>query len=114
MTQFAKYDKTGRVLFLGDVPEEMLALQGDRVFVGPIDPETQYIVGGQARARPANPAARQGQNLYNLPAPCQITINGKVYDCPDTTAALDFTYPGTYHVRVSAFPFLDAEFELTI
>lgn len=113
MTVFAKYDETGRVLFHGDVPESMLALQGERIFAGEIDGHTHYVVDGAARLRPKSRAVRVGDNLMNLPIPCTILINGRAYECKDGVAALTFTYPGTYRVIVQAFPFLDAEFEIT-
>lgn len=113
MTTFAKYDDSGRVLFNADVPESMIELQGGMIYIGEIDGSTQYVLNGVKTQRPANPARRQGACLVNLPAPCTIQINGTPYACADTTAALSFTYPGEYRVTVSAFPYLDAQFDLS-
>jgi hypothetical protein len=113
MKSFTRYDpESGKVLSVGAVPESMIELQGANVFVGEIDADTQYVKDGQACQRPVNPASRTENLLHQLPAPCQIIINGKSYPCADPTAELTFTYPGTYQVRVEAFPFLDASFEV--
>ncbi|MDQ1817294.1 hypothetical protein RBA41_28710 [Massilia sp. CCM 9210] len=112
MTTFAKYDIDGRVLFHGDVPKSMIALQGDRVFVGDIDGRTHYVRDGHKYARPANPALLVGLDLTQLPMPCDVVINDKTYPCGDGRATLSFKLPGRYRVRVVAFPFLDANFEI--
>lgn len=114
MTQFAKYDEQGRVLFIGDVPESMLALQGERVFVGEIDGALEYVNAGNKQPRPANPAMLAGQTLHNLPVPCVIKINKQEYPCNEASAMLDFTYPGLYRITVRAFPFLDGVFEVQV
>lgn len=110
--KFAKYDETGCILFIGEVPEFMLELQGDNVYVGSVDQATQYIKAGALLDRPTSPAKLAGASLINLPSPCTITINGAAYPCADTSAELDFTYPGTYRVKVGAWPYLDAAFEV--
>lgn len=112
MTLFARYDENGRVLFNAEVPESMIELQGPMIYIGEIDARTQYVLNGKKTQRPANPAQRHGACLVNLPAPCTIDINGRPYACTDTTATLSFTYPGEYRVTVSAFPYLDAQFDI--
>ncbi len=113
MTEFTRYDTNGRVLVTGSVPEAMIELQGGLIVHGKIDGRTHYVFEGTATPRPQNPATLSGADLSGLPAPCQIIINGVVYECEEATATLDFTYPGNYDVRVSAFPYLDAVFEVT-
>lgn len=112
--QFAKYDEQGRVLFIGDVPESMLALQGERVFIGEIDGALEYVHAGNKHPRPANPACLTGYELHNLPVPCKIRINQREYACSEASAALELTYPGLYRIAVQAFPFLDANFEVQV
>lgn len=112
MTTFAKYDIDGLVLFHGDVPESMIALQGDRVFVGDIDGRTHYVRDGHKHARPANTAMLVGLDLTRLPMPCEVVINDKIYPCGEGRATLNFNLPGLYRIRVVAFPFLDALFEI--
>ncbi|MFB9246419.1 hypothetical protein [Massilia antarctica] len=112
MTTFAKYDVDGRVLFNGDVPESMLALQGQRIFVGDIDGRTRYVRDGHKHARPESPALLTGRDLTQLPMPCKVVINDKTYPCGEGRATLNFNLPGLYRVRIVAFPFLDALFEI--
>ncbi|WP_338848761.1 hypothetical protein V8J88_07545 [Massilia sp. W12] len=112
--EFAKYGELGRVLFIGDVPQDMLALQGERTFIGRIDPVREYVRDGKACPRPANPARLDGLHLRALPAPCVVVINGKRYDCAEAEAELSFTYPGKYRVRVEAFPWMDVEFTVEV
>jgi hypothetical protein len=111
--RFAKYDQSGRILFIGEVPESMLDAQtadGNALVVGVADPATDYVRRGRITARPVNPAQLDGLQLTGLPAPCAIHINGQRYDCPDREATLHFSYPGSYQIRVEAFPYLDAIF----
>jgi hypothetical protein len=110
---FVKHDAAGRILFCGGVPEAMIELQGQDVWVGKADPRYHYIAGGVRLDRPVNPAKLAGARLSKLPVPCVITINGTRYDCADQSADLDFTYSGTYTIGVEAFPYLDAEFTVT-
>lgn len=114
MTTFTKYDIDGRVLFHGDVPDSMIALQGERVFVGNVDGRTQYVRDGHRHARPANPALLVGLELTQLPMPCEVVINDKTYPCGGGRATVNFNLPGQYRVRIVAFPFLDALFEIQV
>ena len=113
MTDFAKYDDTGRILATGSMPASMLELQEGNIYVGTADADSQYIVGGAATPRPANPATLSGTILSNLPVPCVIRINASEYPCTDSTATLNLTLAGTYTITVTAFPFLDAIFTVT-
>jgi hypothetical protein len=76
--------------------------------------DSHYVVDGVVTERPANPATLNGMTLANLPVPCTIRINSAEYPCNDTTAELTFDYPATYAIRVMAFPYLDASFEVTV
>lgn len=71
-----------------------------------------YTVSGQVVPRPVNPATRDGHTLMNLPAPCTIHINEAAYLCGDSIAVMTFSQPGTYRVRVEAWPYLDKEFTI--
>ena len=71
---------------------------------------TKYVVAGAVVDRPANPAVLTGAVLSDLPIPCKIQINAASYDCAEATATLAFDHPGTYSIRVVAFPHVDAEF----
>lgn len=98
------------MLFVGDVPESMLALQGERMFIGEIDGALEYVSAGNNQPRLAKPASLTGFELHNLPVPCKI--NQREYACSDASAAIEFTYPGLYRITVQAFPFLYASFEV--
>lgn len=41
--KFARYGVDGQIQFIGEMPESMLKLQGQYVYVGDADPRTQYI-----------------------------------------------------------------------
>jgi hypothetical protein len=75
--------------------------------------ETHYVKDGEVLVRPACPATLVGRVLENLPVPCTITIEGVVHDCTDDHCELEFSQPGTYSVRVSSFPWLDASFQVS-
>jgi len=112
-TQFVKHDDTGRVLYAGLVPTEMLELQGENVVAGEADPSKHYVLAGAITDRPANTAILEGMTLMELPIPCTITVEGVEHACADLTADLSFSHPGTYTVTVKAFPMLDATFQVT-
>lgn len=40
---FAKYGPDGQILFIGEMPRAMIALQGAGTYTGQADPRTQYI-----------------------------------------------------------------------
>jgi len=114
ITHFAKYDSaTGRITFTGSVPSSMLSLQGENVVAGEADPLLDYVSAGVISPRPANTATLKGMKLRSLPKPCVITVEGVAHECTDATADLSFSHPGTYTVTVSAWPMLDATFEVT-
>jgi hypothetical protein len=113
MTDFARYDDTGRILATGSMPAAMLALQDGNIYVGTADTDRHYVANGVAHPRPPNPAALTGATLSNLPVPCVIRINASEYPCADGTATLNLTLAGIYTVTVIAFPFLDAVFTIT-
>jgi len=79
----------------------------------PIDGNLFYVRKGQIVPRPANPATFGDRRLNALPVPSEIIINGKPYACTESHATLEFTYPGRYEVTVRAFPFIDAQFEVS-
>ncbi|MFC4340924.1 hypothetical protein [Cupriavidus numazuensis] len=114
---FSVADATGRVIRTGIVPfEEWIARQalaGETAVSGTLDPATQYVADGAAANRPTNPATISGHALASLPVPCTIHIDSDAYPCSEVTAELSFPYAGTFAVRVEAWPYLDAAFEVT-
>jgi hypothetical protein len=112
-THFAKHDDAGRILYVGSVPASMLDLQGENIVAGEADPLLDYVAGGAITQRPANPAVLDGMTVRALPSPCVVTVEGIAHDCTDPTAELSFSHAGTFTVTVSAFPALDATFQVT-
>lgn len=80
----------------------------------PLDGNAWYVRDGLPTRRPANPAQLVKRELRDLPVPCMVVINDSSYPCHEGTAALDLTYPGTYQVKIIAFPIRNALFELTV
>ncbi|AOZ05971.1 hypothetical protein [Cupriavidus malaysiensis] len=114
---YSSYDEHGRIAPIKwqlqpSIVCMLTETQGHRYVEGHHDPDESHIQEGAVVARPANPARLDGTILRDLPRPCTIIIDGTRYDCQDDTAELDFAYPKTYQVRVEAFPFRDASFEV--
>ena len=75
------------------------------------DPDIQWVDAGEIAARPAQAPTLTGLVLASLPDPCEVIIEGTRYEVTGGTATLSFSLPGTYAVRVEAFPYLPADFE---
>ncbi|OHC66974.1 MAG: hypothetical protein A3H93_18090 [Rhodocyclales bacterium RIFCSPLOWO2_02_FULL_63_24] len=117
-TYYLWYDAAGRIVRLAYcLPAEREANgRADLPYVAhPIaaDPERYWVEGGAVALRPMQVTALNGLTLASLPDPCEIAIDGVRYPCTGGTATLSFGQPGTHRVRVEAFPFLPAEFEVT-
>jgi hypothetical protein len=69
-----------------------------------------YALDGVAVPRPENPTTVSGQALENVPAPATVIINGTSYETNESRVELGFSQPGTYAVKVVAWPHLDKEF----
>lgn len=69
-----------------------------------------YVLDGEVVDRPENPATVSGSALENVPVPATIIINGTSYDTNESRVELGFSQPGTYDVKVVAWPYLDKEF----
>jgi hypothetical protein len=52
--------------------------------------------------------------MSRLPAPCTIYIDGTPYECNESSVELDLPMPGTYRIRIEAFPYLNKEFTVEI
>lgn len=113
--KFIKYNGEGRVLFIGEVPVDMLELQNDGInFItqGDVDPNVQYIANGVVVDRPNQATNYEGGRLVNVPVPSVIFVNDIKYEGTEDTIDFDFTYPGLYKISVIAFPYLDYYTEL--
>jgi hypothetical protein len=114
---YSEYDETGRILGVADV--DLQAYEKMQPFLKPHvmghgNPNTQYVLEGVIVDRPIQQTTLTNQTLYNVPDPSIITINDSSYTCNDTTCELDFPYPGTYLVKVVAFPYKDFETVITV
>ena len=69
-----------------------------------------YVVDGEVVSRPENPAVVSDQKLENVPVPATVIVNGTSYETNESTVELGFNQPGTYTVKVVAWPYLDKEF----
>lgn len=71
-----------------------------------------YVLNGEVVPRPENPATLSGQTLSNVPVPATIIVNGTSYESSESIVELGFSQPGTYAVKVVAWPHLDKEFSV--
>jgi hypothetical protein len=116
MYEITLYDPlTGRIQTTGVVSQGTYEIDQPKVD-GHYEDATHYIdlETKQAMERLSCPATLSGSVLSSLPTPCKITINGKAYDCVDATATLSFPQPGVYTITVTAYPYLDGHFEVTV
>jgi len=106
------HDEEGRIgdIFSGfredvlrDVDGRLAAEVKDNV--GEINPEDQYISGGEIVPRPRMALTVQGPHIGNIPAPCACKINGFAYGIDD--AEIDFESPvaGIYKLEFEKWPY---------
>lgn len=69
-----------------------------------------YVLGGEITPRPQMQASLSQHVITGLPTPCQLHIGNQSYECSDDTVELFFDQPGTYQIRIEAWPYLDKEF----
>jgi hypothetical protein len=115
-TAFVMADAAGKITQRMSMPRWMAEHQtppeGGILVFEDGDMDTDYVKEGTVVPRPANTATLSGMELQNLPVPCTITLEGVDHECTDDTCELSFSHPGTYPVKVSAWPMLDATFEV--
>jgi hypothetical protein len=73
-----------------------------------------YMLNGQPTERPTQSTTRNGCTLIGLPVPATLHIDGETYTVDNGEAELEFPLPGTYRLRVEAWPFKDWEGEVTV
>lgn len=115
---FIIYNNTGKILRTGICPADWLNLQpqtGEFVIEGTADAVTQKIDVDTRTvvSRLVNPAKLVGAELQDVPVGSTVIINNTSYPVTDSTVTLDFTYPGTYKILVTGWPYQDAKFEVT-
>ncbi|MFK3943406.1 hypothetical protein ACI2KC_17260 [Pseudomonas monteilii] len=72
--------------------------------VAPVSPEAYYAPDGVLTARPASTAHLVGDLLKGVPAGATVVIEGQEYTADGTDIVLEFERPGTYLIKVNAFP----------
>lgn len=77
---------------------------------GVFDRAKTYFANGEPKVRPALAIERSGSLLRGVPAGALITIEDEQYAADGSDIDLSFAFPGTYIVRIRAFPFQDMEF----
>jgi len=75
--------------------------------------DTHYVVNGQPTARPASPVTIDGMTLMNIPAGSTVLLDGQSYPA-EGDVELEFPLPGTYQLRVIAWPHKDWEGEVVV
>lgn len=118
MTPYVVADADGRIRISGRVPAFMISTQpvatGQQLVQGEATVTGNYVLNGAIAARPANPSMLSGMTISAVPAGANVSIDDGIPQvCNDGEVQLSFAYPGTYHIVVSAWPALDAVFEVT-
>lgn len=108
----------GRILQCVQCPLEFMRCGPGEAFLpveAMLDPNRWYIDQGLQVERPALPAQLSGNQLSGVPAGAEIQIEADSYTADGSTIELSFSLPGTYHIRVVCWPYLDweADYEAT-
>ena len=120
-THISFYDSTGKITGMASsepavmemLKEQSVNIPNSQPFVdGEWFGKSVYVANGAVTDRPACPAHLSGNTLNGLPVPCEIKVNDSTYHCDETSATLLFNQPGTYAIKVIAWPYLDGEFEI--
>ncbi|WP_144938324.1 hypothetical protein [Pseudomonas alabamensis] len=72
--------------------------------VAPVSPDTHYAPGGVLTNRPASTTHLVGDLLKGVPDGATVVIEGQEYTADGTDIVLEFKHPGTYLIKVNAFP----------
>lgn len=128
--RFQSYNPaTGRILYSGENTPEIVALlveRGESIIHGEGNDAAHYVDLKQPqpviRPRPHQSAAQDKAELVadgkdvvvfsGLPVPCTVHIGEHRYVVEDGELEWGTLLPGTYRVRVEAFPYLDWETEV--
>jgi hypothetical protein len=73
------------------------------------DGTTEYVKDRQVVPRPIMDLQVSGKTLAGVPAGAVITIDGVEYTADGSDIELDFSLPGKYRIRVSCWPYINAE-----
>lgn len=90
-------------------PECLLLLDGTEV-----SDLLDYVSGGVVTPRPILPGSLVGNLLIRVPTGAAVYIDGQTYTADGTDIELEFTYPGTYSIKVECWPYLGWVGEVTV
>ena len=117
--KYITYDAQGKILQLNQCPDEMYAMQTAaagqfHLIDGTSDIANNYVSNNGVLPRLKSTATITGNTITNMINPSTVSINGKFYTINDTTVTLTFPKAGAYNIVVSAWPYLDATFTVTV
>lgn len=111
---------TGEIVQWGSTSSEALPAYADEthdVCDGGYDCTTHYVSDAQLKTvslRPMSPVTLSGMVLSNVQAGAVLHVDGQQYPLTAGDNTLSFGMPGTYHLRVECFPYLDWTGEVTV
>ena len=119
MIRVTEYDATtGRLGMMLTFPDEATYLinqpAGSAFMAGHHDAGVYYALDGQVAARPTQTTALSGFTFTGLPTPSTLWIDHASYAVTDSTVTLDLPLPGTYPLRVEAWPYIDWTGSVTV
>lgn len=116
MNTISFYDSTGKITGVAEFPPGVAGMIKEHTAAPFIDgnwlDKPVYVVDGIVVNRPENPTTLTGRTLHNVPVPATIKINAAIYEAVESEVELSFNQPGTYTVKVIAWPYLDKEFQI--
>lgn len=126
-TDFIKYTSAGKIVATGSCPEFMLESQAsapDTYVMTMTDAIREvipninryYIKDGNILTRPITPIVQNGMVFSNIPTdvPVTLVIEDSSYEVTSNMVDLDINFSGVYIVKFEHFPYLDAEFTVTV
>lgn len=116
---YVTFDNTGKIIQWGNCQSSLVNNQAFNPNETSIEglvsnSEIQYVSNNVVINRPINPASLFGTTISNLINPSIVSINGKPYMVTDTIVDLTFPKAGKYEIIVSCWPYLDANFTVTV
>lgn len=111
---YVAYEENGRIALVISCPpgmaEQVIRLNTDLPYIrviAPVQSSEYYILNGALQLRPKSTAKLEGNMLKGVPAGASVTIEGQVYEADGSDIELSFAHPGTYEIKVEAFPQVD-------
>ena len=112
------YNKhTGRIIQQLIGPQEFIEANvpdGCEICEGSWNDSDFYVKIDTPIKRPESPVVLNGHTLENVPNNGMLYIDGVAYSLNGESVELEFPLPGTYALRVEAFPFKDWTGSITV